>query len=332
MEDYELHVQDSDELGPGSDLVISMFALAMLVVALVGFGLGTEGSNYSPSRSNTDLSSNDSGLMTERDAALAGKRQAEMVAAAARDDLHAKDKVVAAQDLALKAIRNDLNERNARLVAARNRLEVVEDTNSRLEETNIRLGARVQELTAKLEAIRRPENSILTLRDNAGSSFFPNGSAEISPDGRRMLLIAVKDKANLIRSGQFNTIVIEGYTSPDPRWTTYGFDTNEELAFDRAATVERILVQAGVPRRCLALMSYGRNRSDLLYGPSGAKPMGTESDTMEFDKAYHGGRISLREDRLASERRIEVRALLDPQYKLCSPSELSQRLGDVQLP
>src|SRR2546421_406699 len=44
VNEYELYVQDSDELGPGSDLVISMFALAMLVVGFIGSGFSTDGS------------------------------------------------------------------------------------------------------------------------------------------------------------------------------------------------------------------------------------------------------------------------------------------------
>ena len=38
MDGFELQVNDSDELGPGSDLVISMFAVAMLILGIIGFG------------------------------------------------------------------------------------------------------------------------------------------------------------------------------------------------------------------------------------------------------------------------------------------------------
>ena len=38
MDGFELQVNESDELGPGSDLVISMFAVAMLILGIIGFG------------------------------------------------------------------------------------------------------------------------------------------------------------------------------------------------------------------------------------------------------------------------------------------------------
>lgn len=285
MNNYELHVQDSDELGPGSDLVISMFAMAMLVVAFVGSGFGSEGT--SPSRPQN------------------------------------------AETNELKQLRDRALE-----------LETVQESSKRRIQ---QLQAQVLELEAKLEVPKPKEirgDVLITLRYSAGTNRFSRGSAQISNDEQQHLIDTLRQKASSIRDNQFNTIVVEGYASSEPRWRAYTdtdgqqnyMDTNEQLAFERADAVAKVLVLAGIPRRCLGLMSYGRNRSEILYGPFGFKPGGSEKDTNEFDKAYFDKKLVPPEDKLAAERRIEIRAVSDPKYTLCTPSELAQQLSAARLP
>lgn len=257
MNDYELHVQDSDELGPGSDLVISMFAMAMLVVAFIGSGFGNEGTNSSRPQN---------------------------------DDT---------QELT-------------------------------------QLRSRVSELESELKTLKSkemPEGVIAILRDSAGTNQFQKNNTQISNDQQQQLINELRQHANSVQTNQFNTIIIEGYASPEPRLSSLtNLDTNEQLAFDRASTVAKMLVLAGIPRRCLGLMSYGRNRSEILYGINGFKPNGSEQDTKEFDNAYLKNKLLVTEDKLADERRIEIRAVSDPKYTLCTPSELAQQLSAAGLP
>jgi outer membrane protein OmpA-like peptidoglycan-associated protein len=371
--DYEQHVQDSDELGPGSDLVISMFALAMLVVALIGSGFVSQGEDTSAAKAVAALTAQISDLTAQRDAAQQARRDTEAAAQSKvaqlsllhtlQNDLAERNQHIAEMQRELSAtkaglqaeiaahstsgdaqritaLEMQLRQQEVRAADMKLTLDLITTKASQaerdkhaLEVDNSQLNAKVNTLEAQIEALKQaamPTNSFLTLRDSAGTSYFPNGSAEISRDGRQLLLNTLRQKADLVRSRQLNTIVIEGYTSPDPRRSPDGVDTNEQLAFDRADAVAKILIDAGIPRRCVALMSYGRNRSELLYGPDGIKPYGTERDAAEFDRDYRSGALSLPDDKLAAERRIEIRAVSNLQYNLCRPWELSIRLAALR--
>jgi len=260
MNDYEIHVQDSDELGPGSDLVISMFAMAMLVLAFIGSGFGNEGSNTIKHKNNTEY--------------------------------------------------NELQE-------LRNRVSILEEENNALKHKEI------------------SDEVIATLRDSAGTSLFQKNNTTISEEKKQQLLHKLRQQAEYIYNKQINTIIIEGYASPEPRLIPRNsldgndeLDTNDKLAFDRARTVSNMLVSVGIPRHCLGLMSYGRNRSEILYG---LKPNGSENDIKEFDNDYLNNKLPLTEEILAAERRIDIRVVSDPKYKLCTSSELAQHLSDLDM-
>jgi outer membrane protein OmpA-like peptidoglycan-associated protein len=264
VNDYELHVQDSDEIGPGSDLVISMFAMAMLVLALVGSGFGSESaSSLQPQKAKT------------------------------------------------------------------NQLEQLRTQNLELQAEKLKLESELEALKAK----QVPDDVLITLRDSAGTNYFSQNSNQISSDGQQLLIHGLRQQAGNVGAKQFNTLIIEGYASPEPRrHPSTDVDTNEQLAFDRANAVARVLVLAGIPRRCLGLMSYGRNRSEILYGTNGFSPDGSEKHTNEFDSVYRSKKIVLTEEKLATERRIEIRAISDSKYTLCTPLELEQQLNAARLP
>ena len=281
MIEYERSVPDSDELGPGSDLVISMFALAMLVMAIIGSGL-------------------------------------------AEPNLSKQEAVQNSEIAGLTARLRDAEQRLAKTLTS----DQIDANDRELASLRQKLYAQETELEATKRAILKPgsipDDVIFTARDGAGSAFFTVGSAAVSPEGRRTLIESLQRHASKVSSEHYNTLIVEGYASPDPPWNMR--DNSTQLAFVRADAVANILIQAGIPRRCLGIMSYGRNRSELLFGQNGTIENMTEEYVRDFDKKYIHDGIEIPVDKLASERRIDVRAGVDPRNSFCSSDELVKSL------
>jgi outer membrane protein OmpA-like peptidoglycan-associated protein len=111
-----------------------------------------------------------------------------------------------------------------------------------------------------------PVDNTVELRDEE-LAFFEHNSARLTPDGERMLRQKLAVLADAAVALDANMLRIKGYASPLPkplRLAGGTLDGNVNLSAERAIEAAHALHLLGVPYDCLAIESYGRNRSPLL--------------------------------------------------------------------
>lgn len=98
----------------------------------------------------------------------------------------------------------------------------------------------------------KPGDKITTIEMNS-SAFFPVGSADLNPEGQKIL----ENIANVISDEKFNDyrVIIEGHTDDSPIQTAR-FPSNWELSTARAASVVRLLIEDGFPPSRLQAAGY----------------------------------------------------------------------------
>jgi chemotaxis protein MotB len=117
-------------------------------------------------------------------------------------------------------------------------------------------------LTARVEVILTRQGLRIELIEGAtGETFFPSGSAEITPAGREALAIIGGELAQLS-----NPVVIEGHTDAAQYKGAYG---NWELSSERANAARRVLEASGLqPERIREVTGHAdrqlRNPKDPL--------------------------------------------------------------------
>jgi len=127
--------------------------------------------------------------------------------------------------------------------------------------------ASLEEATARLDALESAlagplASGLITLVDGTigirGSVLFDLSSAELRPEGRALLVeLAPPLTAYLESQGQ--SVMISGFTDDLPLRPMADFADNWELSAERALTVTRALVEAGIPSRLLFAAGFGEN-------------------------------------------------------------------------
>jgi outer membrane protein OmpA-like peptidoglycan-associated protein len=312
MQRYEAVTDEREDFGPGFDMAISMFAVALLLLTLTGAGFVHNAGGLSSADSpNAALSAAQQALLEEKE----------------------KNRALLVQTSKVKI---ELARANEDAKTARNEVDLIKQDNKRLAASNKSLGNNIIEYKKQQGSnpiIELPFQSITILaeRDKIGLNFAKD-SAELTPGGRDRLLTELKQHADTIAQlGTQVALLIEGHASPEPRkQDPRAPDTNMALAFDRAYSTGELLIRLGVPRRCLVIVSYGRSRSKML---SNWKKGWNEKDLENmFDTSWRESKNYVWqqkiEDAYAAERRIEIRATGDPNA-ICSDVELASALRQL---
>jgi len=127
--------------------------------------------------------------------------------------------------------------------------------------------ASLEEATARLDALESAlagplASGLITLVDGTigirGSVLFDLSSAELRPEGRA-LLVELAPPLSRYLEAQGQSVMISGFTDDLPLRPMADFADNWELSAERALTVTRALVEAGVPPGWMFAAGFGEN-------------------------------------------------------------------------
>jgi chemotaxis protein MotB len=181
----------------------------------------------------------------------------------ALDDLRAAEEDSRAKDRSITALENERDKLLAEIEDLRDARESLQHELVDREQNLRKVGETYDALVKDLEAeVAAGELHIEQLTE--GMSFrlpqdvlFPAGSAELTAAGRK----AVQDIAARIQ-GRDDRVEVQGHTDDlaIKGALAQRYPTNWELAGARAASVVRVLEEAGVDPKLLSAVSYGPNR------------------------------------------------------------------------
>jgi flagellar motor protein MotB len=128
-----------------------------------------------------------------------------------------------------------------------------------------------QALAAPLAAGR------VTLRDGrigiSGSVLFAPGSAELQPEGRELLRSLAAPLAAYL-AARDEWLMVSGFTDNKlVRHSSRAFDDNWELSAQRALTVTRAMVDAGVPARSVFAAAFGAEQPVATNGDAAGRAL-----------------------------------------------------------
>ena len=172
----------------------------------------------------------------------------------AQDDARAKQR-------SIEAIENERDQLLAEIEDLRDARQSLQQDVSDREQKIAKLRTTYDALVGDLEADVNA-NALHIERLTEGLSFrlpqdvlFPPASADLTAAGKR----AVHDVAGRIGPGD-DRVEVQGHTDDRPLKGAGRYPTNWELAGARAASVVRVLEEAGVDPRRLSAVSFGSNR------------------------------------------------------------------------
>jgi flagellar motor protein MotB len=320
----DFDIEEADELGPGSDLVISLFAMAMLLLGIVGTGYKVEAAkvqelssssaaNISLRHELTEMTMETARLRTERDRALASL-------AATRARVDDADRI----RLQGNRTRAEFERRAAELEAS------VKELENRLTEAQARLIRTKNELDEERRSRLARNRAIFELKESKDLAPFERGSAVLTEPAKRIILNRLVEGRSEIANQGANLLLIEGYASPEPIRYTDGRDGNLDLSNQRASAVAYFIVAQGVPFQCVASIGFGRARSDLLRSYLAASGRTLVSWDRQFESEPGRSEVLTRNaDLLAAERRVVLRAVVDPTSS-CVPDVLVRGLQQLR--
>jgi outer membrane protein OmpA-like peptidoglycan-associated protein len=231
------------------------------------------------------------------------------------------------------------------------------------------LQARIAQLDGIIAAMEDEKKqaagqSLVVLQDGGRSGVFDINSAELTAEGKAIIVNTLVAQRGKLATKQLNTLLIEGFASPEPARTKlsrrlpeprsllqqgvaecseppqsnqksdcsldYSPDRNLDLSFRRARSVWTFLVESGMPRWCTAIMAHGRNRSDILHSVADS-----EEDIQLWDSRWvrePGSSLQypVHRSELSKERRVVIRAINDPSSR-CPPADLARALDALAL-
>jgi flagellar motor protein MotB len=233
------------EMGPGVDLIVSMFAMVLLVLVVVvhqrdDFATKVE----DPSRWPTEVRR------------LAGELDR------TRRDLGAKVSELAAE-------KEHIARLNSLLSATASGKSDAEKTRAKAEQDLVEERRRFAELQHAMNA--RGEGNTPVIRLEAGkSSLFGINEVSLLPAAREQIRRGLPALLRAARDRQANQIAVFGASSPEPRPAASNVarsadaaDSNIDLSATRALAVAHFLASLGVPYRCMVASGLGTTRTAL---------------------------------------------------------------------
>jgi outer membrane protein OmpA-like peptidoglycan-associated protein len=332
-EDYP---ETDDGFGPGSDLVLSVLGIVVLLIGIsrvyAMFDLQlvrtlpesvprAEIPVASSESRAADLDRTVADLRSQLDAArmAAGEYQRQLATASAQPNRAALEQQLA-----------DLKDQ---LTHARDEVAVLEQKGSVREHEIAGLG---QELDSARDAAERyrqqlavpqprqmaPHGVLAFVLKGQDASFFLKDSAELRPPAQMQIEAGRVSIARVVLESGANFLEIRGYASPEPP-----ADRDLSLSAERAIAVLRYLRRLGVPDNCMSVSGMGRGRSSLLYDLYLKRDQANTVQSWDgmFGSAQGDKLRGRLEDALADERRVEIVAVADPAAK-CTNDELLHAL------
>lgn len=277
MQYHPADEEQADELGPGSDLVLSLLAMCLLLLALMGIGFRQEMGKSSQAE--------------DQKKALA----------TLRTELNAARQTIATQNGKISEL--EAKDFGKRYIVA---MKTIEDQKAMI----ANLTQRAERAEAQLDASSSSGGRVVEISDSSDVALFSRGDNTLTDEGAAILWRKGIELGREL-GPRANLLVIEGHASPDgfPRpgrninkiGVRSDDDGNLDLSAARAAEVAHYFRHLGIPYQCMEIRGYGSARSNL---------------TAE-QRARLATRIGQQElqDQLAADRRIKITGVRDSQSK-----------------
>ncbi len=204
------------------------------------------------------------GQTIQTEGAMVANRQSPSVAVVLEDSGMTDPMEGAAPDSESQADADDVSE-----AAARERIAAEEEVQFREAEHQIRQAIQdipdIQQLAQNLIIDRTPEGLRIQIVDQDKLSMFPNGSATMVEQARKLMELVAK-----VIDRMPNQVAITGHTDSKPFSDNTSY-TNWELSTDRANASRRALLAAGVPEDRIATI-VGKADQEPLVSEDPASP------------------------------------------------------------
>lgn len=158
-----------------------------------------------------------------------------------------------------------------------------------------RLEAEVQQRQTLEQALAGPlAGGRVTLANGrigiSGSVLFADGSDQLQPEGRQLLASLAAPLAGYL-AGRDELLMVSGFT--DDRLLRQGnrqFADNWELSAQRALTVTRALIDAGVPAAAVFAAAFGPEQPVASNADAAGRAQNRRVEMAPVPRTAHGGR------------------------------------------
>jgi outer membrane protein OmpA-like peptidoglycan-associated protein len=151
------------------------------------------------------------------------------------------------------ALQTDRTELQTEKSALLNEKTALLNEKTALTETNRSLGARIDDLTHKVDTVQTAKQDASGVLDGLqGDVLFRTGSADITPEIAHQIQVL----AQAVAKSPELKVRVDGYA--DPRGSA---DTNMKLSEDRANAVRDLFLAAGISDEVLEVNAYGKSQS-----------------------------------------------------------------------
>jgi flagellar motor protein MotB len=158
-----------------------------------------------------------------------------------------------------------------------------------------RLEAEVQQRQTLEQALAGPlAGGRVTLANGrigiSGSVLFADGSDQLQPEGRQLLASLAAPLAGYL-AGRDELLMVSGFT--DDRLLRQGnrqFNDNWELSAQRALTVTRALIDAGVPASAIFAAAFGPEQPVASNADAAGRAQNRRVEMAPVPRTAHGGR------------------------------------------
>jgi flagellar motor protein MotB len=150
-----------------------------------------------------------------------------------------------------------------------------------------RLEAEVQQRQTLEQALAGPLAGRIGI---SGSVLFADGSDQLQPEGRQLLVSLAAPLAGYL-GGRDELLMVSGFT--DDRLLRSGnrqFSDNWELSAQRALTVTRALIDAGVPASAIFAAAFGPEQPVASNADAAGRAQNRRVEMAPVPRTAHGGR------------------------------------------
>lgn len=316
---------DDDSFGPGTDLVLSILAV-FIVLVLAGNQyykeqIGTMQTEKSEIKEELSESENEIAYL---------KKLVEVIRETLKEKEEEKnslESIIVSLESEIKDLINALEESNKKIDSNEMLEEVINKLNQRLsrledklvdrERENENLRKKVVLLTEEQMILKKRNKILYTIQESDSYRKFEKGKAELTTMAKKEIKnnLKVINQAFGKNNKEANQIDVVGYASAEPFLRVgggYVKDKNLNLSADRAISVAHYLASLGIPYECISTRGVGRSRSSVLQKWLRQDKRRT---LQQWDSRWFGGNKELMkkkyESKLNKERRIEIRAVYD---------------------
>ena len=342
------------EMGPGMDLILSLLAVTILILASSILDQEQLSAQLKPDAihdGNMTTTDAESDVIDKLQVEIEALRNQSSNLATQRDDWRDAEKQSREQEeelrkqiVELRHAANGSEQEEAlesssivrleeELSASRRAESIMQQTVSELKHRLALSEVRSSEAEPSENRVVKSNaatNNRVVLRDSSGLSVFEPGSATLTSRGRRSLELLLTHLSGKVAEVSATVISVAGHSSPEPfvpGRSEDKLDANLELSVRRAITIANQLRQWGFPEQCLMIEGFGRSRSSTVADALDGKSLKLSYWDRQWQRSDEETKNVLSKE-FPDQRRVEIIAFTD-KASLCRTRQVQRALREV---